>query len=176
MEQRSPGPAWGLPCRPSSAGTCCVAFGECPQCSGPLACPALLGDGDGGTLEHSDAGKLGPCPHSASPVPLALGWVGLVSLAACPPPHPGSALPTPSSPPSALGTRQAGCGPAPPCRVLVSVRKSLSPETRPASWVRCGPRTHWRDRMSQGQVWHSALSSGQSRAGTSARSPGLGQG
>lgn len=31
-----------------------------------------------------DTGKLSPCPHSASAVPLALGWVGLVSPVASP--------------------------------------------------------------------------------------------
>lgn len=174
MEQRSPGPGTGGwhadPALPGPAVWPLEGVPSALDLSLSLLSPVMEMEALWSALTQASSV---PAP---TPPLLALGRVGLVSLAACPPPHPGSAPPTPSSPPSALGTRQAGCGSAPPCRVLVSVRKSLSPETWPASWVRCGPQTHWRDRTSQGQVWHGALSSSQSRAGTSARPLGLGRG
>lgn len=116
---------WGLACQPSSAGTCWVAFGECPQCCGPLAFPSFPGDGDGGTLEHSVT-QASSVPAPTPPLLFLWLWGGWGWYPWLPAHFPTlGLLPSPpSSPPSALGTRQAGCGPALPYRVLVSVRKS----------------------------------------------------
>lgn len=121
------------------------------------------------------AGKWSPCPISALPSALgwvALGWVGLGPGLSPPRSHPGPA-------PQSSGNRAGRFWTYPTLRgtaCLVSVGKSVSPETGPGLVVRCVPGAHWRDQTGQEQAWHSALGPGQIRSGTSVKPPGLAQG
>lgn len=88
-------------------------------------------------------------------------------------------FPSPALLSRGLGTRLAGSGPAPPYRELPAWFQSANLSALKlgrAWWVRCVLRAHWRDWMSRDQAWRRALHSGQTRAGTSVKPPGLAQG
>lgn len=100
MEQRSPGPGTGGwhadPALPGPAVWPLEGVPSALDLSLSLLSPVMEMEALWSALTQASSV---PAP---TPPLLALGRVGLVSLAACPPPHPGSAPPTPSSLPPVL--------------------------------------------------------------------------